>query len=97
VPTLIVEDEGRTWVVDIAADETLVVGRSFGCDLPVSAPRASRRHAAVEPSERGHLVRDLGSTNGTTVNGAPLDGPRALEDGDVLQLGECVIVYRSGP
>lgn len=97
MPTLIVRDTDRTCLVDLRPDETLVLGRAADCDLPLAAERASRRHAEVRPGEGGHRVRDLGSTNGTRLNGAPLAGEAALADGDELDLGGCLVVYRSRP
>ena len=97
MPKLIVHDVERTNLVDVRLDESLLLGRSLVCDLPLSAPRASRRHAQIVPSGAGHVLRDLGSTNGTTVNGAPFAGDAALRDGDVLDVGGCRIVFRSRP
>jgi adenylate cyclase len=48
---------------------SLLVGRAMACDLAISDPTISRRHAELEPFEGAILVRDLDSTNGTFVNG----------------------------
>ena len=90
-----VHDLERTWLLDLDAGETVVVGRSARCDIPVRAPRASRRHCRVVPAGDGHGVEDLGSTNGTTVNGAPFPDVQALTDGDVIDAGGCRMVYRT--
>lgn len=94
---LVVHDVERTYLVDLAAGESLSVGRSQDCDLPVAAPRASRRHALIGPYGGGHMVRDLDSTNGTTVAGAALAGDRPLGDGDVIDVGGCRIQYWTRP
>ena len=94
MPKLVVHDLDRTWLMDLEGDETVVVGRSARCDIPIQASRASRRHCRIGPSPHGHAVEDLGSTNGTTVNGAPFPAAHALVDGDVIEAGGCRIVYR---
>ena len=94
MPKLVVHDSDRTFLLDLEADETLVVGRGTRCEIPVHAPRASRRHCRVVPLGGGHGIEDLGSTNGTTVNGAPFPDVQAHADGDVIDAGGCRIVYR---
>lgn len=97
MPKLIVTDIDRTLLVDLTASEGAVLGRAPDCDVPVGARRASRRHLEIRPGDGGHVVQDLASTNGTTVNGAPLVGERALEDGDEISFGGCEVLYRSTP
>src|SRR5262249_34888952 len=58
--------------------------------------RVSRRHLRIEPGERGFRAVDLGSTHGTLINGAPAVADRALGDGDVVQVGAVVLVFRDG-
>jgi pSer/pThr/pTyr-binding forkhead associated (FHA) protein len=94
---LIVTEQERAYLVDLRLGESLTLGRSTDCDLPVAAPRASRRHAEIAAQGSGHVVRDLGSTNGTTLNGAPFLGEAPLKDGDVVEAGGCRVVYRSAP
>lgn len=99
MPKLIVEDREHTAVVDLRPGERIVVGRSHDCDIPVAAPRASRRHAEIAPAEGGggHVVRDLNSTNGTLLNGAPFPEVSALADADVIDVGGCRLTYRAEP
>jgi pSer/pThr/pTyr-binding forkhead associated (FHA) protein len=96
VAKLIVRDVEHTFLVDIQVDERLVVGRSHDCDLPVAAQRASRRHAEIRGTGNGHRIVDLGSTNGTLLNGAPVSDEAPLESGDVVDVGGCTILYRVG-
>src|SRR5207237_968067 len=64
-----------------------VLGRDEACDVSLLDESASRRHAAIaRRGERFH-VRDLGSRNGTFVNGAPLGGEEALRTGDEVTVG----------
>ena len=80
--------------VRIIRKEFATIGRHPGADLPFDPARdldVSVRHAAVFRAGGGWVVRDLGSTNGTWVNGEKVKGDRALLPGDVLRLG------RDGP
>src|SRR5262249_50750375 len=68
----------------------LVLGRDPGCDWVLDDSRVSREHARVSESEGEHLVEDLGSRNGTRVNGRPVTGSVALRDGDLVDIGNAV-------
>lgn len=95
---LIVTDGDRTHLVDLEPGESVTLGRSHDCELAIGAPRASRRHATIRPADGGgHGVEDLGSTNGTLLNGARVAGAVRLQDRDVLDVGGCRVVYRAGP
>ena len=62
------------------------VGRSEENDIVVNDPNVSRRHARLVRSENGFVVEDLGSTNGTLLDGAPIDRER-IESEDELTFG----------
>lgn len=66
--------------------ERAVIGREPDCEVCLTEPRVSRRHALIEWTYRGYQVRDLGSRNGTFVNGAQVD-ETTLCDGDLLEVG----------
>ncbi|HST25018.1 MAG TPA: FHA domain-containing protein [Gaiellaceae bacterium] len=69
--------------------EPLLVGRDGDNDLPLVRDEfASGQHARIEPRRDGVYVEDIGSTNGTFVNGARLTTPRKLSAGDVIRVGE---------
>ena len=55
------------------SERELTVGTDESNDLVITDPRVSRHHFAVSPTERGHLIRDLGSKNGTRVNGVAIE------------------------
>jgi predicted component of type VI protein secretion system len=57
----------------------------------------SRRHAVIRPVQGGLEVVDLGSTNGTRVNGSRITGPTVIRPGDVLQLGRTEFEVESDP
>jgi len=72
---------------------TVVLGRGAEADVRLADPSVSRRHAELRvEGEQVHLV-DLGSTNGTTVNGRRVDRAR-LSDGDRVALGSALFTYR---
>ncbi len=73
-------------------DGELILGRERGtADLVLGDPGVSRRHARVLPEPDGIIVEDLGSSNGTYVNGRRISGPVGLGTGDELQLGGTVV------
>jgi len=76
-----------------------VVGRDPHCDLVVSADeRISRRHAVVERRGSHHVVADLGSSNGTRLNGETLGHETVLAPGDRIELSDRVwLVYEAAP
>ena len=79
-------DEGSEYELDAAP---LTIGRGGQNDVAIDADEfASARHVRVEPRRDGVWVHDLGSTNGTFVNGVRLDRPRKLVDGDLVRIGE---------
>jgi serine phosphatase RsbU (regulator of sigma subunit) len=77
------------------AAEAIAIGRLEG-DIVVADSMMSRRHARLTPDGREWFVEDLGSRNGTTLNGAPIQGKTRLAPGDVLQLGETRVLIDSG-
>jgi pSer/pThr/pTyr-binding forkhead associated (FHA) protein len=70
----------------------VVLGRSRECDVRVADLNASRRHAELQKDGEGYWIVDLGSMNGTLLNGRPIDRAR-LEDGDRITLGATEIVF----
>jgi pSer/pThr/pTyr-binding forkhead associated (FHA) protein len=67
----------------------LTVGRAAQNDVSIDGDEfASARHVRVEPRRDGVWVSDVGSTNGTFVNGVRIDRPRKLVQGDVVRVGE---------
>jgi FHA domain len=67
----------------------LLVGREAENDIALGRDEfTSGRHARLEPRRDGVWIEDLGSTNGTFVNGVQLTAPRKLSSGDVIRVGE---------
>ncbi len=83
-------------VVLCGEGDRFVIGRDGSqCDAVVTDPRVSRVHLAIRHGEGTAVVEDLGSTNGTYVNGERIDGRGVLRDGDTIKLGRTEIEFRS--
>jgi pSer/pThr/pTyr-binding forkhead associated (FHA) protein len=89
----IVEGAGAGRMVALAGPVT--VGRAGDADLVLADELVSRRHAQLTPSGSGAVVEDLGSRNGTFVNGEAVHGPTHLTPGDQLQVGVTLVELRS--
>jgi hypothetical protein len=75
----------------------ITIGRDINADIVISIPEISRRHARFRLGPGGYMLEDLGSTNGTFVNGKRLTSPQLLRSGDIIMLGEAVtVVYEGG-
>ena len=66
------------------------IGRDADSDLVIGSPAVSRRHARIFHEYDLYRIEDLGSSNGTFVNGERLVEPRTLRDGDVIKLGTVI-------
>ena len=82
--------EGNRYPAPVGA----IIGRQ-GCEVVIGDPEISRRHAAIRSVEGGIGVEDLGSRNGTLVNGERIDMVCLLRPGDRLQLGNTVLRFES--
>ncbi|MEU3452910.1 FHA domain-containing protein [Micromonospora sp. NPDC006766] len=89
-----VHGTGAVRLVPLQVD-TLTIGRAPDNDLPVDSRTVSRLHALVERFPSGWVIRDLGSTNGTTLNGVPLREARTLRDGDRVEIGPARLVFHA--
>ncbi len=76
--------------------ETITLGRDVTNDIVINDPEVSRHHCRLTRQETAYQMDDLGSTNGTFVNGQRLSAPRTLSNGDMIGLGETVtLAYES--
>lgn len=73
-------------------EEVLRVGRDFECDLSLNDGNVSRKHAEIRRTSNGHVLQDLGSTNGTTVNGNRIESYQ-LRSGDQIGMGPFIFKY----
>lgn len=73
-----------------------LVGRTPDCAVRIDSPQVSRHHARIRVHEGQATVEDLGSKNGTFVDGARLDVPRKLKDGENVCVGPALLIFREG-
>ena len=93
VPVLIGRIEGGRSIIAVVR-AALTIGRDATADICIDATSVSRRHARISPSGSGTFeLRDLGSKNGTTVNGSRVES-HALQPGDVLCIGPAELEFR---
>jgi hypothetical protein len=85
---LILPGGGRTQI----GTDPVVIGRMPECQVVLSDPNVSRRHAEVVRVDGDFLLRDLGSTNGTRLNGAPIT-EGYLQTGDNITVGSTTLVF----
>jgi hypothetical protein len=84
-------EEGDEYELEAAP---LTIGRGGQNDVSIDGDEfASARHSRIEARRDGVWVHDLGSTNGTHVNGVRIDRPRKLAPGDVVRVGETELRY----
>lgn len=84
-PLLVAQEgplKGQRWLLS----QTLVLGREASCDVVIVDRQISRFHARITPTAEGVMLEDLGSKNGTHLNGIPLTGPVVLQDGDLVSI-----------
>jgi DNA-binding winged helix-turn-helix (wHTH) protein len=86
---------GESWRLPLQAGE-IVLGREGDGVVPLPSGSVSRRHAALVMEGCSATVRDLGSKNGTFVDGVRVDEPTALRDGARVRLGTLVLTFRAG-
>ncbi|WP_242395238.1 GGDEF domain-containing protein [Anaeromyxobacter oryzisoli] len=91
-PFCLVFVAGEAAGLRVALEGEVVLGRDAACEVALEADDVSRRHARVVPDGAGHRVVDLGSTNGTWLNGREVESA-PLAPGDRLRLGSCVARY----
>ncbi len=80
---------GKVFPLD---QEEVFVGRDVTNDIAISDPEVSRRHARLMMKEGRIFVEDLGSTNGTFLNGERISSPEQLRLGDAIILGEKIVM-----
>jgi predicted component of type VI protein secretion system len=89
VPMLLVLEGQRPGQRILIDKPDLIIGRDEECDLVIPERQVSREHARIVLEGDHYLLADLGSKNGTFVNGQPLSEAHVLQDGDEIQIAFC--------
>ena len=82
--------DGKRLVIGAAG---ATMGRSRQCEVMVDDPNVSRQHAEIRPRGGSWVVTDLGSTNGSRLNGRTLEQPTVLKPGDEIELGTTTLTF----
>ena len=88
---LIISEQGKEWEYPIK-EFPITMGRGPNNVIVLVDPKASRRHCVIEKSDEGIIIRDLGSRNGTTVNGSKIE-VSPLKEGDIIGVGDTLIYF----
>ncbi|MBN1371160.1 MAG: FHA domain-containing protein [Anaerolineaceae bacterium] len=78
----------------VLGSSRVLIGRGAEADIQLAHHLVSRIHAALEPTPQGWVIRDLNSSNGTFLNGKRLEIPHPLKPGEIIQIGDCRIIFR---
>ena len=89
-PKRSVEGEPASILAALDRRDSIVIGRDIECNLVIPDTKASRRHCRVTRTGADFIVEDLGSKNGTYVDGQRITGPVTLKPHQVFQIGTTV-------
>ena len=90
--SVVVREDGGERMIALSSD-TVTIGRMADCDVVLKDKGASRKHAQLKRRDGAWTLTDLGSTNGTRLNGQTVQS-RELSDGDTITIGTTVIEFR---
>jgi hypothetical protein len=90
ITSAIVLEDGTRHVLET---ERVTIGRQSGCTITIRDTNVSREHVQLRRRPNGWTVRDLGSTNGTKLNGVRVEGEQILANGDVIMLGAIKVTF----
>jgi len=84
------ENQGRRLIPDLKKRESIVIGRGVECDVVIKDVKASRKHCRLTRTEGGFVLEDLGSRNGTFVNGEKIEESAKLKQGQNFKAGDTI-------
>ena len=84
--------DGQATTIELSSDEA-ILGRDPKCTLEIKSGMVSRKHARVYKNADEFLVEDMGSGNGTFVNGSKIEGPKSIKHGDRIKLGPVLLRF----
>lgn len=90
ITSAIVLADGTRHVLDT---ERVTIGRQSGCTIVIRDTNVSREHVQLRRRANGWTLRDIGSTNGTKLNGVRVEGEQTLTNGDVIMLGAIRVTF----
>jgi hypothetical protein len=71
----------------------VTIGRSRQCEVVLDDPNVSRQHAEIRPRGGSWVLTDLGSTNGSSINGRRINGPEVVKPGDEIEIGTSLMRF----
>jgi phosphoserine phosphatase RsbU/P len=94
--TLVLLQDGQAVPCPLTVEET-VLGRHPECQIQLNSNMVSRKHARVIRQGDSYVLEDLGSGNGTFINGRKIDGPTELVHDDRIKLGPILLRFEATP
>ncbi|MDR3211908.1 MAG: FHA domain-containing protein [Planctomycetota bacterium] len=88
-----IKDGTEPQVIPLDSAKPLFVGRIPDCDIHLQSPAVSRQHAVLLEKNGVCGIKDLGSANGTYINGERISSSHRIKTGDVIQIGEFILKY----
>ncbi len=71
----------------------IVIGRSPDCSIVIKSNQLSRKHCRIYPGPRGYVIEDLGSSNGTKINGIKITEGVTINEDDKIKLGDAEFYF----
>jgi hypothetical protein len=90
ITSAVVLEDGTRYVLDT---ERVTIGRQSSCSIVIRDTNVSREHVQLRRRPSGWTLRDIGSTNGTKLNGVRVEGEQLLANGDVIMLGAIKVTF----